>query len=68
MATKDLDRRSRLPEALSIALRTPALTSTTLASRLDVAPQTATALLRGLLQAGVVREITGRKHFRAFAA
>ena len=67
-AADGLDRRSRLPDALDAALRLPALTSTTLASRLDVAPQTATALLRGLLQAGVVREVTGRKHFRAFAA
>jgi len=66
VAAKGLDRRSRLPEALDAALRTPALTSTTLASRLNMAPQTATALLRDLLAAGVVREITGRKHFRAF--
>ncbi len=36
VAAKNLDRRSRPPEALNIALRTPALTSTTLASRLDV--------------------------------
>ncbi len=66
VAAKGLDRRSRLPEALDAALRTPALTSTTLASRLNVAPQTTTALLRDLLAAGVVREVTGRKHFRAF--
>ncbi len=38
----------------------------TLASRLNVVPQTATALLRDLLAIGVVREVTGRKHFRAF--
>jgi len=35
---------------------------------LCIAPQTATALLRDLLAAGLVREVTGRKHFRAFAA
>jgi len=67
-AAHGLDRRSRLPDALDAALRLPALTSTTLASRLDVAPQTATALLRDLLVTGVVREVTGRKHFRAWAA
>lgn len=67
-ATAGLDRRSRMPDALHAALRTPALTSTVLASKLDVAPQTATALLRDLLAAGVVREVTGRKHFRAWAA
>jgi len=65
-AAGSLDRRSRLPDALNAALRTPALTSMTLASRLNVAPQTATALLRDLLAIGVVREVTGRKHFRAF--
>ena len=63
MAAKGLDRRSRLPKALDAALRTPALTSTILASRLNMAPQTAT----DLLAAGVVRKVTGRKHFRAFA-
>lgn len=67
-ATAGLDRRSRLPDALDAALRAPALTSTALARRLRVAPQTATALLRDLLGAGAVREVTGRKHFRAFAA
>ena len=67
-ATADLDRRSRLPDALDAALRTPALTLTLLARHLHTAPQTATALLRDLLAAGLVREVTGRKHFRAFAA
>ena len=66
--TADLDRRSRLPDALDAALRTPTLTPTLLARRLHVAPQTATALLRDLLAVGLVREVTGRKHFRAFAA
>lgn len=66
-ATADLDRRSCLPDALDAALRTPALTPTLLARRLRIAPQTATGLLRDLLAAGLVREVTGRKHFRAFA-
>jgi hypothetical protein len=29
-------------------------------------PQTATASLRGLQAAGIVREVTGRESFRAF--
>jgi len=61
------DRRSRLPEAVDAALRAPALTPKALAARLRIAPQTATALLRELRAAGLVREVTGRKSFRAFA-
>lgn len=61
------DPRSRLPDALDAALRIPALTPKALARRLRIAPQTATALLRELCAAGLVREVTGRKSFRAFA-
>jgi hypothetical protein len=62
------DRRSRLPDALDQALRAPVLTGTALATRLRVAPQTATALLRDLAGLGLVQECTGRDHFRAWAA
>ena len=62
------DRRSRLPDALDAVLQAPALTPKALAGRLAVAPQTATSLLRDLRAAGLVREITGRRSFRAFAA
>jgi hypothetical protein len=62
------DRRSRLPDALDAALCTPALTPKALAARLHIAPQTATTLLRDLRTAGLVREVTGRRSFRAFAA
>jgi hypothetical protein len=61
------DKRSRLPDALDALLRTPALTPKALAARLKVAPQTGTALLRALQEKGVVREVTGRGSFRAFA-
>ena len=61
------DRRSRLPDAFDAVLRVPALTPKALAARLDLVPQTATALLRDLRTAGLVREITGRRSFRAFA-
>jgi hypothetical protein len=61
------DKRSRLPDALDALLRAPVLTPKALASRLRVAPQTATALLRVLRDKGVAREVTGRGSFRAFA-
>ena len=61
------DKRSRLPDALDALLRAPALTPKALAARLKVAPQTGTALLRALQGRGVVREVTGRGSFRAFA-
>jgi hypothetical protein len=61
------DRRSRLPDALEALLRAPVLTPKALAARLRIAPQTATSLLRDLQAAGLVREVTGRESFRAFA-
>ena len=61
------DRRSRLPDALDALLRAPVLTPKALAVQLRIAPQTATALLRTLQAEGVVREVTGRGSFRAFA-
>ncbi len=61
------DRRSRLRAALDAVLRRPVLTPKALAAELDIAPQTATALLRELRAAQVVAEITGRRSFRAFA-
>jgi hypothetical protein len=61
------DRRSRLPDALEALLRAPVLTPKALAAQLRIVPQTATALLRTLQAEGVVREVTGRGSFRAFA-
>jgi DNA-binding MarR family transcriptional regulator len=43
------------------------LTPKALAARLGIAPQTGTALLRELAAKGLVREVTGRGSFRAFA-
>ena len=65
--TAPCDRRSRLPDAVDALLRAPVLTPKALAARLRVAPQTGTALLRELAAAGLVREVTGRGSFRAFA-
>jgi hypothetical protein len=61
------DRRSRLPAALDALLRAPLLTPKALATQLRITPQTATASLRGLQAQRVVREVTGRGRFRAFA-
>jgi hypothetical protein len=66
-AAAGLDKRARLPDAVDALLRTPVLTPMALAARLKVAPQTATAVLRLLQEQGVVREVTGRERFRAFA-
>ena len=62
-----VDPRSRLPDAIEALLRAPVLTATALAATLQVAPQTATALLRELERTGIVREVTGRGRFRAYA-
>jgi hypothetical protein len=61
------DKRSRLPDAIDALLRSPVLTPKALAARLGIAPQTGTALLRELAAKGLVREVTGRGSFRAFA-
>jgi HTH DNA binding domain len=61
------DRRSRLSDAIDLLLRMPALTPKALSESLTIAPQTATALLRDLQARGMVREVTGRGRFRAFA-
>jgi hypothetical protein len=61
------DKRSRLPGAIEALLRNPALTPNALAAELRIAPQTATALLRELQARRLIREVTGRRRFRAFA-
>jgi DNA-binding MarR family transcriptional regulator len=53
-------RRSRLGDVLDCLLRTPAVTARQLANSLRVTPQTATAALRALRAAKLVREVTGR--------
>jgi hypothetical protein len=65
--TARADKRSRLPDAIEALLRHPALTPSALATELRIAPQTATALLRELQARRLVREVTRRGRFRAFA-
>jgi hypothetical protein len=61
------DKRSRLPHVIDALLRAPVLTPIALAAALKMAPQTATTSLRDLQARGVVREVTGRGRFRAYA-
>jgi hypothetical protein len=58
--------RSRLPDAANAVLRASIVTARDLAATLDVSPQAALALLRQLTQAGLVREATNQKSWRAF--
>jgi DNA-binding MarR family transcriptional regulator len=64
---QDLDKRSQLGAATQAVLRLPAITPKGLARQLDITPQAALRLLARLTDAGVIREVTGRKSFRAFA-
>lgn len=63
-----LDPRARLPEVLDRVLREPVVTPKALSRSLRMTPQAALRLLNRLAAAGVVRETTGRRSFRAFAA
>jgi HTH DNA binding domain len=58
--------RSKLPAAFTAILRVPVITASGLAKSLDVTPQAALGLLRQLLEAGIIREATGRASWRAF--
>jgi hypothetical protein len=58
--------RSRLPDAVNSVLRAPIVTVRGLANSLDVTPQAALGLLRQLIEAGIIREATGRGSWRAF--
>ena len=60
--------RSRLPAAVEAMLRAPVITARGLGESLDVTPQAALGLLRQLLEAGMIREATGRASWRAFVA
>ena len=59
--------RSRLQDAAAAVLRAPIVTARDLAKELDVTPQAALGLLAQLVEAGIVREATGRASWRAFA-
>jgi hypothetical protein len=61
----NVDRRSRLPDAVEALVRVPVLTPKALAARLKAAPQTAPSLMRELQVKGLVKELTARESFRA---
>lgn len=62
-----LDRRSRLPAAVALILASPIVTPRGVAARLGITLQAANRILAALEHASVVREVTGRGSFRAFA-
>ena len=59
--------RSRLPDALDAMLRAPVVTVDTLAGSIRVTPRAALGLLGQMRAAGLVREVTGRASWRAYA-
>src|SRR5689334_2950996 len=59
--------RSRLSDAVGVALRLPVVTRSELAGKLNVSGPAAQGLLRQMMEAGIVREATGRAAWRAFA-
>jgi len=59
--------RSRLPTALDVALRLPVLTPGALAVRAGVSARAGLALVGRLVKGGVLREVTGRGAWRAYA-
>ena len=59
--------RSRLHEAGALALREPLVTSRLLATKLDVSARAGLDFADRLVQARVLREMTGQAAWRAFA-
>jgi len=59
--------RSRLQGAGAVAVREPLITTSQLARKLGVSPRAGLDLAARLVDAGVLREMTGRAAWRAFA-
>jgi hypothetical protein len=59
--------RSRLPQAVDAVLRAHIVTAAGLAEAIRVTPQAALGLLRHMTVNGMVREVTGRASWRAYA-
>ena len=59
--------RSRMPQAVDAVLRAHIVTVASLAKAIDVTPQAALDLLNKLSAAGMVREVTRRASWRAYA-
>jgi hypothetical protein len=58
--------RSHLPEAIDAVIRAPIITARSLAKRLAITHQAALGLLKQLVEAGIIKEATGRSGWRAF--
>lgn len=58
--------RSRLPAVVAVALRRPALTARMLANELGISHRAALDAIYRLVEAGVLREATGRAAWRGF--
>lgn len=58
---------SHLPAAIAIALRIPVFTASHLAGRLGISTRAALTLIERMRAAGLLREMTGRTAWRAFA-
>lgn len=58
--------RSHLPAAIDEVIRMPVITARGLAKHLAVTHQAALGLLKQLVQAGIIKEATGRGAWRAF--
>jgi DNA-binding IscR family transcriptional regulator len=56
-----------LPDALDEVPRSPVVTADSLAESIHVTPRAALGLLDKMTAAGLVREVTGRASWRAFA-
>ncbi len=66
-ATIKRTARSRLPAAVNAVIRAPITTARGLAGRLNITHQGALRLLEQLVDAQIVKEVTGRGAWRAFA-
>ena len=65
-ATLTRSARSHLPAAIDAVIRAPIITARSLAKRLAITHQAALGLLKQLLEAGIIKEATGRSAWRAF--
>jgi hypothetical protein len=66
-ATLKRSARSHLPAAIDAVIREPIITARSLAKRLAITHQAALGLLKQLVQAGIIKEATGRGAWRAYA-
>ena len=58
--------RSHLPAAIDAVIRVPVITARGLAKRLAITHQASLGLLKQLIEAGIIKEATGRGAWRAF--